>query len=205
MADEEMPEVNATTSSAAATATSAVTTDLGTDAPLIVSAYDWGALGHVVDVGGGDGTLLVALLNEYPTLRGTVVDLPNTAEAARRMLAAAGLADRGNAVAGDFFGDLPDDAEGYLLCSVLHQWSDEEARAILRNCAAAAGEDGAVFVIEKIPDVTAAAERAHEPAPPDGARERDVGELTLLAESADLTVAAIHTAGAIAILELAAR
>jgi hypothetical protein len=153
----------------------------------VVAAYDWGVLGHVVDVGGGDGTLVIALLNEYPALRGTVVDLPEVAENARKMLDAAGLAGRGNAVAGDFFGTLPAGAEGYLLCSVLHQWSDEEARTILRNCASAAADDGAVFVIETV-----------------GVRERGVGELTVLAESADLTVAAVHTAGPVAILELAA-
>jgi hypothetical protein len=172
---------------------------------LIVSAYDWGALGHVVDVGGADGTLLITLLNEYQALRGTVVDLPGPAETARKMLDAAGLADRGNAVAGDFFGVLPSGAEGYLLCSVLHQWGDEDARTILHNCATAAGEDGAVFIIEKTAN------------PPDtdsdqgglvrqtGDRERDLGDLTALAESAGLVVAAVHTAGTVAVIELAVR
>jgi hypothetical protein len=191
MADKEMSPAGPTTSSGAVTCQV-------TDVPLIVSAYDWGALGHVVDVGGGDGTLVIALLNEYPTLRGTVLDLPETAETARKLLAAAGLADRGQAVAGDFFGTLPPGAEGYLLCSVLHQWSDEEARTILRGCATAAAEDGAVFVIEKLPGSPGLAL-------PDGVRARDVGQLTTLAENAGLAVAAVHTAGAMAILELAAR
>lgn len=159
---------------------------LEVDASLVVSAYDWGALGDVVDVGGGDGTLLIALLNEYRALRGTVVDLPATAETARKMFTSAGLADRGNAVAGDFFNTLPPGAEGYLLCSVLHRWDDEHARAILRNCATAAGEDGAVFVIEKTTDATTT-------------------ELTVLAESAGLAVAAVHTADTVAIIELAVR
>lgn len=171
-----------------------------TDVPVIVSAYDWGTLGHVVDVGGGDGTLVIALLNEYATLRGTVVELPEPAEAARKLLAAAGVADRGQAVAGDFFGTLPSGAEGYLLCSVLHQWSDEEARTILRNCATAAGEDGAVFVIEKLADARALA--SAELASADRLRTRDVGQLTVLAENAGLAVSAVHTADEIAILEL---
>lgn len=174
MADEEPPHGKPTTSS-------------------IVAAYDWGALGHVVDVGGGDGTLLIALLNEYPALRGTIVELPEMAENARKMLDAAGLVERGDVVAGDFFGALPGGAEGYLLCSVLHQWSDEEARTILRNCGSAAAEDGAVFVIEAVP------------APVAGERHggRGVDELTVLAESAGLTVAAVHTADAVVIIELA--
>ncbi len=164
----------------------------------IVGAYDWGVLGHVVDVGGGDGTLLIALLREYPALRGTVVDMPTTAELARKRLGAAGLAGRGKAVAGDLFGTLPSGAEGYLLCSVLHQWTDDQARTILRNCATAVAEDGAVFVIETDRFVDGLTDGLA-----DGGRTRDVAELTALAESVDLVVAAVHTAGEIAILELA--
>jgi O-methyltransferase len=197
MADKEMPQIEPTTSPSAAM--TVVTCEV-TDVPLIVSAYDWGTLGHVVDVGGGDGTLVIALLNEYATLRGTVVELPEPAEVARKLLAAAGLADRGQAVAGDFFGTLPTGAEGYLLCSVLQQWSDEEARAILRNCATAAGEDGAVFVIEKLAEARALA--SAELASADRLRTRDVGQLTVLAENAGLAVSAVHTAEEIAILEL---
>ena len=176
--------------------------DVSADAPLIVSAYDWGALGHVVDVGGGDGTLLIALLTEYATLRGTVVDMPDTAEAARKMLDAAGLSDRADAVAGDFFGELPAGAEGYLLSAVVRDWGDDDARAILRNCAAAAGEDGAVLVIEKITDALWTETDLRGLTQFGGGRERDVPELTALAESAGLAVAAVHTAGAIAIVEL---
>jgi hypothetical protein len=171
------------------------------DAPSIVSAYDWGALGHVVDVGGGDGTLLIALLNEYPALNGTVVDLPAPAETARKMLEAAGLSGRANAVAADFLREVPAGAEGYVLSEVLHEWSDEDACAILRNCASAAGEDGAVFVIEPVTPTTAATAQALA----DGDRERGVAELTALAENAGLVVAAVHTAGAAAIVELAPR
>lgn len=161
------------------------------DAPSIVSAYDWGVLGHVVDVG-GDGNLLIALLNEYPALRGTVADLPAEAENARKLLAAAGLADRGNAVAADPRHALPEGAEGYVLSAVLRDRDDDDACAILRNCATAAGEDGAVFVIEVV-----AAQQT------DG--ERGVPELSALAERAGLAVAAVHTAGAAAIVELRAR
>jgi hypothetical protein len=207
MAGKEMSEVEPTTSSRTAATP---------DPSQIVSAYDWGALGDVIDVGGGDGTLLAALLVEYPALRGTVVDLPGTAETARKLFAAAGLADRGNAVGGDFFGVLPAGAEGYLLCSVLHRWDDEQARTILRNCATAAGEDGAVFVIEKVTDPATPSRHdthglaqladAHDNVAGHGdavGRERDVGELTVLAESAGLAAVAVHTAGTVAIIELA--
>jgi hypothetical protein len=173
----------------------------GVEAPSIVAAYDWGALGDVVDVGGGNGTLLITLLNEYPALRGTVVDLPAAAEAARKLIDAADLTDRGDAVAGDFFEALPPGAEGYLLSAVIHNWSDEDARRILARCAEAAGEDGAVFVIERVAEPT----RTHA----DlrnlawfGGKVRDVPELTALAESAGLARTALHTEGEIAVLEL---
>jgi hypothetical protein len=171
------------------------------EAPRIVAAYDWGALGDVMDVGGGNGTLLIALLNEYPALRGTVLELPGTAESARKLIDAAGLADRADVVAGDFLDGVPAGAEGYLLSAIIHSWNDADARRILSRCAEAAGQDGAVFVIERV----VAAERTHA----DlrnlawfGGKVRDTAELTALAESAGLAVASTHTDGDLIVLEL---
>ena len=117
-------------------------------APSVAAAYDWSALGEVVDVGGGDGSLLIALLRAHPTLRGTVLDLASAAAAAARALAAAGLADRGRAQTGSFFEPLPAGAGGYILSRVIHDWDDDDVRRILRNCAHAARPDGKVFVVE---------------------------------------------------------
>ncbi|MCT2583217.1 methyltransferase [Actinophytocola gossypii] len=153
-------------------------------APRVVTAYDWGSLGDVLDVGGGDGTLLIALLNEYPSLRGRVFDQPDLAEAARKRIEAAGLADRAGAVAGDLSADLPPGAEGYLLAEVLHDRDDDDTRDLLTRCAEAVGEDGAVFVIETV------------------TRGRDLTALTALAEGAGLMVADVHDAGEVAVLEL---
>lgn len=178
--------------------------DVSEEAPEIVAAYDWGALGHLVDVGGGNGSLLMALLAEHPTLRGTVVDLPAAAAAARKAFAAAGLADRAQALAGSFFDPLPAGAEGYLLSAVIHNWDDEPARAILRRCAEAAGADGAVFVIEKV-GADGFSLRTHmdlRGLAYFGGRERTVAELGVLAEDAGLTVVAVHPAGSLSIVEL---
>ncbi|MEU6548882.1 methyltransferase [Streptomyces sp. NPDC046915] len=181
-------------------------TDVTAWARDIVPAYDWGSLGEVVDVGGGNGTLLTALLHAYPTLRGTVLDQPDTAAAARETLAAAGLTDRGGAVPGDFFQAVPPGAGGYLLCAILHDWDDDEARAILRCCAEAAGQHGRVFAIEKM-----GADGESPNTGMDlrmlayfGGRERDTGELTALAAQAGLHTVAVHRAGRLAIVELAA-
>lgn len=120
----------------------------GDDAPATAAAYDWSALGDLVDVGGGDGTLLIALLHRHPTLRGTVVDLAAPAATAARLLAAAGLTDRGHAQAGSFFEPLPAGAGGYILSRIIHDWDDHDAHRILRNCANAARPHGKVIVIE---------------------------------------------------------
>jgi hypothetical protein len=181
--------------------------DVGADAPSIVAAYDWGSLRHVVDVGGGNGALLVALLSAFPDLRGTVVDLPATAGVARTELSDAGLTDRADVVAGSFFDPLPAGASGYLLSAIVHDWNDEAASAILRRCAEAAGPDGRVLVVEKIGadgetlrtgmDLRVLAYM--------GGKERTVAELTALGAEAGLQVIATHPAGTLSIVELAAR
>lgn len=181
--------------------------DIRADAPAIVSAYDWASLGHVVDVGGGNGSLLIALLTAHPILRGTVVELPHAAGAATRMLAAAGLAARCDVVAGSFFDPLPPGAGGYVLSAVIHNWGDEPARAILRRCAEAAGSngaDGVVLVIEKFAEDGASirTEMDLRGLVYFGGKERSVTQLTALASDAGLELVTIHRAGATAILEL---
>ena len=134
-----------------------------------------------------------------------MLDLPGAALAARGTLAAAGLADRAHAVAGSFLDPLPPDAGGYLLCAILHDWDDQAALAILRRCAEAAGAGGRVLVVEKL------ATEADPRTEMDlrvlawfGGRERDLAQLTALAEAAGLRVAAVHPAAATPVVELAA-
>ena len=180
--------------------------DLPARSPAILAGYDWGSLGWLVDVGGGNATLLVALLSRCPQLRGTVLDLAENVGDARRALAEAGLADRGEAVAGSFFDPLPSGAGGYLLSLILHDWADEPAVAILRQCAEAAGESGRVLVVERT-----GADGGSTHTGMDlrmlalyGGRERRLDELTALAERAGLRVAGVHPAGAYSIVELRA-
>jgi hypothetical protein len=173
-------------------------------APAIIAAYDWGSLGHLVDVGGGNGSLLIAVLQAFPDLRGTVVDLPSTAEAARSAFADAGLSDRADAVAGNFFEPLPAGHPAYVLTAIIHDWSDEPARTILRRCADAAGTDGRVFIIEKIGVDGASPNTAMDLRllAYMGGRERDIAGLTALVASAGCRLLGVHPAGAIQILEV---
>jgi orsellinic acid C2-O-methyltransferase len=117
----------------------------------VVAAYDMAGIRHVVDVGGGYGALLVPVLTAVPAAVGTVVDLPRCAAGASRLLADAGLADRAGFVAGDLFRDpLPAGADAYVVKSVVHDWDDERALAILRRCRAAMAASSRLLVVEVV-------------------------------------------------------
>jgi len=175
------------------------------DAGALARAYDWGALGRVVDVGGGVGTLLVALLEAHPDLSGTVVDLPAAAAKATAALAEAGLADRGDAVAGNFFDPLPSGAGGYVLSGILHDWDDEHALAILRRCAEALPPDGRVLVIDDLGDPeggTTSTESDLRMLVYVRGRERNLRQLGELAAAAGLRIGSSTGVGIRAVTEL---
>ena len=116
----------------------------------MVVAYDFSAASSVVDVGGGQGALLAAMLQANPTLRGTLFDLPHVASGAAALLRAAGVADRSAIVSGDFFVTAPPNGDILTLSHILHDWDDERCVTILRNCAQALGPQGKILVIEDI-------------------------------------------------------
>lgn len=99
----------------------------------VAASYDFSRFGVVVDVGGGDGTLLAEILRRYPGTRGILADLPHVVDTARAAMDAAGVSDRCALWAGDFRVALPQ-GDVYLLKSVLHDWQDEDALTVLRSC-----------------------------------------------------------------------
>jgi hypothetical protein len=105
---------------------------------------------RAIDVGGGLGALLSRLMTRYPQLAGTLVDLPHNIAAARPRFAAAGLLQRADLVAGDFFSTVPSGGDVYILKRVLHDWDDEKARSILRTCRAAMDTHARLVVIEHV-------------------------------------------------------
>jgi hypothetical protein len=116
----------------------------------ILGAYDFSSFRHAVDIGGGHGALIAALLGSHPHLRGTVLDLEPAADGARRLLADADLTDRASFVVGSFFDQAPPGGDIYVLKSVLHNWSDADAVRILRCCRQAIAPDGRLLVIERL-------------------------------------------------------
>jgi hypothetical protein len=116
----------------------------------VARAYDFGARRCVVDVGGGQGALLTAILIRHPRLRGVLFDRPAVVAAAPALLDAAGVAPRCDVVGGDFFAAVPDGADAYVLKSVIHDWEDEPATAILRTCRRAIAPDGRLLLVERV-------------------------------------------------------
>lgn len=116
----------------------------------LVRSYDFSGIDMLMDVGGGNGALLAGIAAANPQLRGKVFDLPAGCAEARRTFEAAGVADRCEAVAGDFFKEVPAGAQTYILKSVIHDWNDEDSVAILRACRRATGEQGRLLIIERI-------------------------------------------------------
>jgi hypothetical protein len=120
------------------------------ESAAILAAYDFAPTQSVIDVGGGQGALLAALLQAHPHLAGVVLDLSPAIAGAKALLAAAGLTARATCVAGDFFTAVPKGGDLYLLKSVLHNWDDADAVAILRNCRQAMAGSARLLVIERV-------------------------------------------------------
>lgn len=118
-------------------------------AQAVLAAYDFGQFARLVDVGGGQGAFLAAVLAQCPGVQGVLFDQPHVVAGADRVLQAAGVADRCRVVGGSFFESVPDGGDGYMLKAVLHDWDDEPAVAILRSCRRAMPAQGKLLVIER--------------------------------------------------------
>lgn len=116
----------------------------------IVAAYDFAAAHTVVDVGGGQGTLLATILQAYPNVRGVLFDLPHVIAPVRTRMESTAQAARWAFVAGDFFAAVPAGGDCYLLKKVIHDWDDERAQRILTNCRTAMAGTGRLLLIEPL-------------------------------------------------------
>lgn len=113
-----------------------------------VAAYDFAGANTVVDVGGGHGKLLAAVLCAHSTMRGVLIDQPHVIQGANGFLEAAGMADRCTTVCGDILEAVPHGGDVYLLKSVIHGMDDDTAARLLGNCRRVMNEDARVLLIE---------------------------------------------------------
>jgi SAM-dependent methyltransferase len=159
--------------------------------PDVLADRDWQSVRTVVDVGGGTGSQLAAILHAHPHVRGVLVDRPSTLARAGSQLDAAGLLSRVTLSAQSFFDPLPPGADLYVLKNLLADWPDTEARALLARCAEAARPGGRVSIVGGIsPEGDGAAAPELLMLVLVGGRARTLSEFRQLAASAGLTVTA---------------
>jgi len=118
----------------------------------LLAAYDFSGITRLVDVGGGHGLMLAAILQANPHLHGIVFDLPHVVAGAGAVLESHGVSDRCETVGGDFFAEVPA-GDAYIMSNIIHDWDDERSIKILDNCRQAMTGDGKVLLVEMvIPD-----------------------------------------------------
>jgi O-methyltransferase/methyltransferase family protein len=164
----------------------AMTSQSQASADAVVAAYDFGGFTTLVDVGGGWGAMLAAILVRHPALRGVLFDQPTVVVGAEALLGRAGVADRCQVVGGDFFVSVPDGGDVYLLRDVVHDWGDEDSVRILRSCRRAVPATGRLLLVERLLDdgphaATAAFSDLNMLVSP-GGQERTVSEYSQLLE-----------------------
>jgi hypothetical protein len=123
-----------------------------TENPAIAAAYKFSGIRTLVDVGGGNGSLLATILKANPKLKGVLFDLPSVSTRAKqnRHVTAKGIAERCTLESGDFFEAVPKGGDAYIMKRTLHDWDDERCAKILANCCAAMSEKGRVLVVESV-------------------------------------------------------
>ncbi len=115
-----------------------------------VESYDYSGRRLVVDVGGGRGDLISAVLVANPAMEGVLFDLPQGSAEARSLLQAKGVEDRCHIKTGSFFDSIPAGGDVYVLSRILHDWPDDKAATILANCRRAIKEDGTLLIRDNV-------------------------------------------------------
>ncbi len=122
----------------------------GRETGAMIDAYDFSQFGVLADVGGGNGSVLRAILNRVPGVRAMLCDLPGVLERAQPLVAADGLVDRLELKPTNFFEAVPAGADAYLMRHIVHDWTDEQSLVILKNIRRVIGPGGKLLVIEGV-------------------------------------------------------
>ena len=173
----------------------------------LLAAYDFGRFRTIVDVGGGNGALLAAVLAAHPDVQGVLFDQPHVVSGAASLLERAGVANRCRTVGGNFFESVPEGADAYVLRAVIHDWDDDASIRILTVVRHALAKDGRVLIVER---VIAPANEGRDAKFSDlnmlvgpGGRERTREEFAALLESSGLRLERVLDAGSFSVVEAA--
>lgn len=116
----------------------------------IIAAYDFSSIERIVDVAGGHGMLISAILKANPQMRGILFDQPEVIEKAGALLEAEGVKERCETIAGDFFESVPGGGDAYIMKHIIHDWDDERSLTILKNCHRVMRTDDRVLLVEMV-------------------------------------------------------
>jgi SAM-dependent methyltransferase len=116
----------------------------------IVSAYNFSAFRLVVDIGGGQGAMIAAILSAQTDTHGILFDRPDVVARAKPVLEAASVDRRCAVVGGSFFDAIPEDGDAYLLKYIMHDWDDAASLAILAGCRRVIQPDGRLLIMERV-------------------------------------------------------
>ncbi|QGQ25207.1 methyltransferase [Gimesia benthica] len=122
----------------------------GRETGEIMQAYDFSGIQTLVDVGGGNGSNITHILQQYPEMQGILFDLPHVVERAQPHIEAAGLSERCEIVGGNFFEAVPGNADAWFMRHIIHDWDDEKSLTILKNCHTAMPADAKLLVVESV-------------------------------------------------------
>jgi hypothetical protein len=122
----------------------------GAEPTAVVSAYDFGGISTLIDVGGGTGHMLTTILRANPQLQGVLYDLPQVAVEARGLIAERGLTDRCQVMEGNFFESVPTGGDAYMMSHIIHDWPEARCLTILDNCRQVMPPSGRLLLLEMV-------------------------------------------------------
>src|SRR5262245_45406745 len=122
----------------------------GYETAAMIDAYDFSGVSVLADIGGGNGSLIAAVLQRYPKLKGILFDLGHVIGRARQGLEAHGVSGRCSVIEGSFFDSIPAGADAYLFRHIIHDWTDEQSVQILGHCRKVIPNDGRLLIVEAI-------------------------------------------------------
>jgi hypothetical protein len=130
----------------------AMTSFSGSTVPAILEAYDFSSINTLVDIGGGHGFMLTAILKKYPQMKGKLFEMESVCAGARSAIEKQGLGARCEIQHGDFFAGVPAGADAYIMKHIIHDWDDAKANALLKNVRTALGDKpkGKLLVVDAV-------------------------------------------------------
>jgi hypothetical protein len=120
----------------------------GEETQKMIDAYDFSQFKTIVDIGGGNGSVMIPVLQRNPNVRGILFDLASVIERSKPALERAGVADRCEAVAGDFFKSVVAGGDAYMMRHIIHDWTDQQCTTILKNIRQVIPLNGKLLVVE---------------------------------------------------------